>query len=179
MERELIESSLKGNYVFSELNPHQIENMVLAFERQRVKTGADLIVQGEEGDYFYVVETGTFDFVVHGAKVGQCGPCASFGELALLYDTKRAATVTCTSAATVFALNRETFKFTLSNQVQTYSDEVTEVSWRVVLKLSSRLLCRNRSSTSRAFHGDCASFSDRRRADTPARATVRRVPAAG
>ena len=113
--------------MFAELNSDQINSMVLAFERQKVKKGVDLIEQGAPGDFFYVVETGSFDFVVHGAKVGQCGACASFGELALLYDTKRAATVACTSAATVFALHRETFKFTLSNNVQTYSESITEV----------------------------------------------------
>jgi len=92
-----------------------------------------LIVQGDAGDFFYVVETGTFEFIVHGSKVGQCGACGSFGELALLYDTRRAATVRCTSAATVFALNRDTFKYTLSNDVQTYSEEITEALRQVPL----------------------------------------------
>jgi len=126
VERELIETSLKGNFVFAELNSNQLDSMVLAMERIKVKSGTDLIVQGDAGDFFYVVETGTFDFIVYDNKVGQCGACGSFGELALLYDTRRAATVRCTSAATVFALNRETFKYTLSNDVKTYSEEITE-----------------------------------------------------
>lgn len=131
IERELIVSSLKGNMVFSELNPSQMESMVLAFDRIKVKSGIDLIVQGTPGDFFYVVETGSFDFIVNGRKVGQCGACGSFGELALLYDTKRAATVRCTGTATVFALNRDTFKGTLSNDVQTSSNEITETLRKV------------------------------------------------
>jgi hypothetical protein len=127
IERELITSSLLGNIVFTELSASQIDSMVLAFDRIKVKSGVDLIVQGTPGDFFYVVETGSFDFIVNGTKVGACGPCGSFGELALLYDTKRAATVHCSSPATVFALNRDTFKSTLSNDVQTSSNEITEV----------------------------------------------------
>jgi cAMP-dependent protein kinase regulator len=80
IERELIVSSLRGNMVFSELNPSQLDSMVLAFDRLKVKSGVDLIVQGSEGDFFYVVETGSFDFIVHGNKVGSCGACGSFGE---------------------------------------------------------------------------------------------------
>lgn len=68
--------------------PRHATTQVLAFERQAVAPGVALIAQGSRGDYFYVVETGCFDFLVHGGKVGDCGPGGSFGELALLYDTK-------------------------------------------------------------------------------------------
>ena len=85
-------------------------------------------MQGAGGDFFYVAEYGAFDFVVNGSTVGSCsGGGASFGELALLYDTKRAATVACTSDAAVFALTRDVFKFTLSHDVQAYSEEIKEV----------------------------------------------------
>ncbi len=45
-------------------------------ERLKVKAGNDLIVQGAAGDFFYVVETGNFDFIVNGSKVCHALPRA-------------------------------------------------------------------------------------------------------
>lgn len=38
------------------------------FVRLQVKAGTNLILQGTPGDFFYVVETGSFDFVVNGVN---------------------------------------------------------------------------------------------------------------
>jgi len=54
-----------------------------------------LINQGDAGDNFYVVDEGTFHIFVNGKKVLDVGPGGSFGELALMYNTPRAATVIC------------------------------------------------------------------------------------
>jgi cAMP-dependent protein kinase regulator len=74
------------------------------------------------GDYFYVVEKGSFDIYVHpsgkleagadglGNKVGTVGPGGSFGELALMYNAPRAATVMSSESSTLWALDRVTFR---------------------------------------------------------------------
>lgn len=72
-------------------------------------------MQGAVGDYFYVVESGAFDFLISrngspATKVGSCGPGASFGELALMYNAPRAATVRATSDSVVLGLDRVTFR---------------------------------------------------------------------
>ena len=53
----------------------------------------DIIRQNDEGDYFYVVESGSFDIFVNDEKVTEVGPGGHFGELALMYFAPRAATV--------------------------------------------------------------------------------------
>ena len=58
------------------------------FER-KVDIGEVVIQQGDEGDNFYVVDEGVFDIFVNGVKVVEVGPGGSFGELALMYNTKR------------------------------------------------------------------------------------------
>ena len=50
--------------------------------------------EGEEGDNFYVVEQGSFEASVGGARVASYEGRGSFGELALMYNCPRAATVT-------------------------------------------------------------------------------------
>ena len=45
-----------------------------------------VITQGEEGDYFYVIEHGLFEIFVNGQLVLEIGNGGSFGELALMYN---------------------------------------------------------------------------------------------
>jgi len=87
-----------------------------------------VIVQGDDGDYFYVVDSGTLDCFKrmsddepsqvassdwhpkYGKKVTTYGRGGTFGELALMYYAKRAATVVTTSPCTLWALDRVTFQ---------------------------------------------------------------------
>lgn len=81
-----------------------------------------VIQQGDQGDFFYVVEKGAFDVYVNPAGVIQAGAegagnkvatiaaGGSFGELALMYNAPRAATVVSSDAATLWALDRVTFR---------------------------------------------------------------------
>ena len=59
----------------------------------QVEEGQHVINQGDNGDYFYVIESGQFDIFVDGHPVGDIGAGAAFGELALMYSSPRAATV--------------------------------------------------------------------------------------
>lgn len=82
-----------------------------------------VISQGDAGDYFYVVEKGSFDVHVNssgsvqagvdgmGDQVGNIQAGGSFGELALMYNAPRAATVVSSEAGcTLWALDRVTFR---------------------------------------------------------------------
>jgi len=68
-----------------------------------------VIQQGDVGDFFYIVETGNYDIYIspnpaskrnsgYGKRVASIGPGGSFGELALMYNAPRAATVVSSSA---------------------------------------------------------------------------------
>jgi len=68
------------------------------------------------GDRFYVVDSGDFDVLISRndgppAKVAEYHAGGCFGELALMYNAPRAATVRCTSdKGRVFAIDRESFQ---------------------------------------------------------------------
>ena len=79
---------------------------------------------GDAGDNFYVVESGEFDIFVNGNKVASRGPGSSFGELALLYNSPRAATVTTRTPAVVWALDRHTFRHMLASSREYHLDTV-------------------------------------------------------
>ena len=73
--------------------------------------GTVLLRQGDRGgDTFYCVTAGECRVDVDGAEVATRGPSTAFGELALLYACPRAATVTATSDAKLWALRLASFK---------------------------------------------------------------------
>ena len=78
-----------------------------------------IISQGEDGDHFYLVDSGAYEVFLKQAEDGK--PVAtyesgkSFGELALLYNSPRAATITCKTAGTLWALERKAFRHVMVN----------------------------------------------------------------
>ncbi|KAJ3004655.1 hypothetical protein HKX48_001111 [Thoreauomyces humboldtii] len=114
-QKQRIETSIRGNFLFKSLDDDQYHDVVNAMAEKRVQAGEEVIKQGGIGDYFYVVETGALDvFVSRGGapaqKVTDYGPNGSFGELALMYNAPRAATVTATRPCVLWALDRVTFR---------------------------------------------------------------------
>ena len=87
-------------------------------EKKIPKEGVMVIQQGDVGDFFYVVEEGGFEFYIRkgqgvqglGDSVGTVGPGGSFGELALMYNAPRAASVVSNMAGILWALDRITFR---------------------------------------------------------------------
>src|SRR6185503_5539741 len=71
--------------------------------------GAEVVRQGDSGDRFFLVREGTLDVYVDGRQVEPLGPGDSFGEIALLRDVPRTATVKARTPVTLYALERDAF----------------------------------------------------------------------
>ncbi|KAI9310614.1 cyclic nucleotide-binding-like protein, partial [Dichotomocladium elegans] len=115
-QRARIYATIRNNFLFRSLDEDQYKHVVDAMAEKKITSGATVIEQGAEGDYYYIVESGTFDcFIVsrdtlQRKKVTEYGPGGSFGELALMYNAPRAATIVATSDAVLWALDRVTFR---------------------------------------------------------------------
>lgn len=118
-----LREAVAHNFLFSHLDDDQSAQVLGALQERKVPAkDVRVIVQGDAGDYFYVVESGHFDIYVsktgkveHGAdgmgnKVASSGPGTSFGELALMYNAPRAATVVSTEPSILWQLDRVTFR---------------------------------------------------------------------
>lgn len=88
-------------------------------------------ISGQEGDYFYIIDKGTFTVLVNSKQVAQLGDGKSFGELALLYNSPRQATVRAETSATLYSLDRETFRYTLAQSSASRMNEVKQALARV------------------------------------------------
>lgn len=95
--------------MFGALEEREFEIVVDSIEEVRVKAGDVLIKEGDEGDCLYVVEQGTFDCTRKGVHLKEYQPGDGFGELALLYNAPRAATITAKTEGVAWRLDRDTF----------------------------------------------------------------------
>jgi len=104
--------NLRGG-AFAQLPAAHIDELLKRFERMRVERGATLIREGDEGDYYYVIESGRFQVerLVGGAKVllAELKAGDAFGEEALVSEAKRNASVVALTEGTVLRLGRQHF----------------------------------------------------------------------
>lgn len=124
-EKRCILHAFKGSVMLQSLTKEQRNLVLKAMEPVHVKKGDWIIRQGTEGDLFYIVEEGTFEVRIssdigkdrtggkvvhkyHGSKELSLHP--SFGELALLYSAKRAASVIAITDGKLWSLRRDALK---------------------------------------------------------------------
>ena len=117
-----LKAAVSANFLFSHLDDEQFKTVLNALVEKPIPArGIKVVTQGDAGDYFYIVERGHFDVYIHpsgsvqqdglGNKVSTIGPGGSFGELALMYNAPRAATViSIDPKSTLWALDRITFR---------------------------------------------------------------------
>uniref|UniRef100_A0A8C4RPU4 Protein kinase cAMP-dependent type II regulatory subunit beta n=1 Tax=Erpetoichthys calabaricus TaxID=27687 RepID=A0A8C4RPU4_ERPCA len=91
-----------------------------------VEAGEHVIDQDDDGDNFYVIERGTYDIYVKLDAISRCVGSydnrGSFGELALMYNTPRAATIIATSTGALWGLASERMKVVDVIGSKTYKD---------------------------------------------------------
>ncbi|MFM8888978.1 MAG: wax ester/triacylglycerol synthase domain-containing protein [Solirubrobacterales bacterium] len=95
--------------IFAPLDDEMQEDLASRMVERRVEGGETLVAQGEPAEDFFLIVEGSFDTKVDGESVRTMGPGDSFGEIGLLRDTERTATVEATGAGVVMVLSREDF----------------------------------------------------------------------
>lgn len=100
---------LRSAPMFAALGPAELERLARTLDRESVGPGAAVCVQGEPGERFYLVERGTARVVRDGDDVASLGTGDFFGEIALLRDLPRTATVEATSELDLLFLERGPF----------------------------------------------------------------------
>ena len=87
-----------------------------AMQKVKFVEGEEIIKQGDKGDKFYVLESGTCDITVKGkGSVMKASRGIAFGELALMFNQQRAATVTAEGDVVAWQVDDITFKHILMN----------------------------------------------------------------
>jgi cAMP-dependent protein kinase regulator len=110
-----IKNKILQSFIFSNVEPKDVNVIIDAMEEKIFQDGEHVIKQGENGECLYIIESGDLDcfkrFTVGGENkfLKTYHPGESFGELALLYNAPRAASIVSKTKSILWALDRETF----------------------------------------------------------------------
>lgn len=108
--KSIILSVLKKHYLFSQMQQYELEDIIMAMGDKYVDEDEIIIREGDVGDVFYVLEEGSVEILVEGSKAGELHAMDSFGDLAIMYNCPRAATIKAKTECTLWCLDRIFFR---------------------------------------------------------------------
>ena len=120
-------STLAALPMFAPLAPMALEIVAREAEHVTVAPGEVVVLQGDHGDRFFAVVDGEFDVEMSGEHIRSVRRGGCFGEVALLADVARTATVTATTAGQLLAVERVPFLMAVTG-----SDTSAAAAWGVV-----------------------------------------------
>jgi CRP-like cAMP-binding protein len=94
---------------FAHLDPGQLRRLLEHGTWRAIAPGEAVVTMGEIGDAFYAVESGRLEVIANGSVSNEIGSGGHFGEIALLLDQPRIATVRAVTPSRVFELQRAGF----------------------------------------------------------------------
>jgi MFS family permease len=100
---------IEANEILAPLPGNAQERLARALVEVRAAAGDVILREGDAGDHYFIVEQGTVAVSTAGATVNKLGPGDAFGEIALLRDVPRQATVTAVDDVVLQSLDRATF----------------------------------------------------------------------
>ena len=114
--RDILSSAVEESLLFNSMGAEEKSECVDAFRPQNFNSNETIIRQNEVGDDFYIVTSGTVEVMVKKSSAakratskGTLSKGQSFGELALLYNTPRAATIIAQTNVSLWVLPRSLF----------------------------------------------------------------------
>lgn len=118
--RQFLKEAIQKNPLFKGISGNDaLEDFVDVFSLKQTKAGSTVVKQGDRGEDFYIVESGSLDVYI---SVGEgedktetqvglpLSPGMGFGELSLIYDSPRAATVKASEDCLLWAITKRAFK---------------------------------------------------------------------
>jgi MFS family permease len=100
---------LRSLRLFTALPPPEIEGLARSLEPLSASAGQAVVVQGENGDRYYAIADGEFEVTVDGRRIATLGRGDGFGEIALLHDGVRTATVSALTPGRLYFIDKGPF----------------------------------------------------------------------
>ena len=114
ISRSFLGNALKNHYLFESLTKDDMDRIVDCMKPSYSAVGEIIINQGDLGDLFYCVEDGIVSATINGKEVCVYEPSGCFGELALIYNSPRAASIKAITACKLWTLELKVFRYILA-----------------------------------------------------------------
>ena len=106
----MLRAELKDVPFLSSLSKRELTTVAQQMEEIDIPEGKQLVREGDFGHEFFLIVEGTAEVVRGGARIAKRGPGEFFGEMALLDEERRTATVTAESPMRVLVMTRQNFR---------------------------------------------------------------------
>lgn len=144
-EVEFLDEALGDNFIFASLSTDERQLLIQAMQKESLPQDSIIIQEGDtESDFFYIVNQGQVNFVAKGEQVGSTSRGGSFGELALLYNSPRAATCIAATDVELWKVDQYTFRHLLARHAKEEEQEVCQVLANIPLFENFSPSCRSR-----------------------------------
>jgi CRP-like cAMP-binding protein len=123
--------ALRDVPLFADLDARELAQVALLFKERHFKAGETIVKEGAEGAAFFLIESGHASVAVRGTERTSLGPGDHFGEIALIDEGVRSATITAASDLVCYGLTLWEFRpLVVSNG---------EISWKLLQSLAKKL----------------------------------------
>jgi cAMP-dependent protein kinase regulator len=120
-QKQKLHKIISSIIIFKNLYQEEINELIDSMFERKCNQNEEIIREGDNGNYFYVISSGSYEAYIktssssndskYGRKVREYNDSGYFGELALLYDQPRLATVVCSKDNSVlYCMKRDKFK---------------------------------------------------------------------
>jgi hypothetical protein len=124
-------SLLRGTPIFAPLPVDTLEGVCRSLVELDANAGQEVITQGDHGDRFYLIDSGEVEVIEDGVFKRSQTEGEGFGEIALLRDVPRTATVRTTRKTRLLALDRDRFIETVTGHARSHqSAKAVAAGWR-------------------------------------------------
>lgn len=100
----------KNDFLYKILNGQRLQDVIEAMYKKPVDYREVIIKEGEKGSHLYISAEGKFQVTIKKKFISEINVCQVFGELAILYNAKRLATITALTKGSVWVLDRTIFQ---------------------------------------------------------------------
>ncbi len=122
---------LKSVPLFAELNDKELGKLAGLMKERPVEAGRTIVEEGKGGVGFFVIQTGVANVSVGGDVVRTLGPGDHFGEIALIADTPRTATITADTDLQCFGIAAWHFRPLVESN--------PALAWKMLVRLARQM----------------------------------------
>ena len=117
--------------LFADFDRRDLERLARSFKERTFNAGSAIASEGKGGVGFFVIEDGEASVTVHGSERGKLGPGDYFGEIALIDDGARSATVTADTDLRCYGLTAWEFRPLVEANAS--------IAWKLIETMAKRL----------------------------------------